>query len=524
MAVADLAVRVSADIKNFEDNLSKAEKTLTKTSKTLGDVGGKLTKGLTVPILAAGAGLYALVQKTATAGDEIQKMALRTGFSTESLSELRHAADLSGTSLESLETGVKRMQRSIYDAERGLSTATEALAAMGLTTQQLQGLSPEQQFEKITMALADVSDASTRAALAQQIFGRAGTDLLPMLASGADGIAAMRQEAHDLGIVFDQDAADAAAKFNDDMDRLKKGFTGVFQELGTKLIPIFVDTLIPMVRDTIVPLVGNFIEKIVRLAEWFGNLSPTMQKIIIGFVGFLAAVGPALLIISKIIAAMTTILPLIQKITILKKAWTVVQAALNVVLSANPIGLVIIAIAALIAIIVLVIKNWDKLKEVAGKVGDWIVDKWNKVMDFFRGFRDKIVETFNNVKDKVLGIWTSITDGIKGFINKIIDGINYLIRGINKIPGVNIGEVGKLKLSTDIPGAAAGGYVTRPGTVLVGERGPELLHLPRGAAVQPLGAGTYNINVTIPARDLEEMRTVQDFFARIQRTSRMMGV
>lgn len=77
-------------------------------------------------------------------GDQVAKMAKRTGLSVETLSELRFVASQTGTEFESLEMAFRRMQRSIYDAGRGLSTARDALADLGLRFEDLDGLSPEQ--------------------------------------------------------------------------------------------------------------------------------------------------------------------------------------------------------------------------------------------------------------------------------------------------------------------------------------------------------------------------------------------
>ena len=139
-------------------------------------------------------------------------MALRTGFSTETLSELRVAADLSGTSLKSMETGVRKMQRTISEAGEGVALATDALDKLGVTTDDLAGKSPEEQFELLTNALAGLTDQNEKVAVAMDVFGKSGVDLLPMLASGKEGLDAMKQKAHDLGLVMDQEAAEKAAK------------------------------------------------------------------------------------------------------------------------------------------------------------------------------------------------------------------------------------------------------------------------------------------------------------------------
>ena len=216
-----------------------------------GRMGGLKTAAIGVGIAAGAAavgGIAAFAKSSisafAQAGDEVQKMSLRVGFSTEALSYLQHAAEFSGPALGSLENGVTRMQRTILDAENGLSTAVDAFEMLGVEMADVESKSPEEQFTLLSNALADVEDASRRSALAQQVFGRAGTQLLPMLAAGKDGLAAMRQEAHDLGMVFDQDAANSAAEYNDSLTRLQGAFQGIQFAVGEALIPV----LIPLIE------------------------------------------------------------------------------------------------------------------------------------------------------------------------------------------------------------------------------------------------------------------------------------
>ena len=82
-------------------------------------------------------------------GDQVAKMAKRTGLSVETLSELRFVASQTGTEFGSLENAFRKMQRSIYDAGRGLSTQKDALEDLGLTFDDLKKLSPEEQFKLI---------------------------------------------------------------------------------------------------------------------------------------------------------------------------------------------------------------------------------------------------------------------------------------------------------------------------------------------------------------------------------------
>ncbi|MCL4743595.1 MAG: hypothetical protein KJZ54_15480, partial [Phycisphaerales bacterium] len=155
--------------------------------------------------------LAASVRSFASAGDVLDKMSQRTGISVEALSELGFAAEQSGADLQTLEKGVRTLQRSINDAERGLSTATDAFSDLGLTAEQLRGLTPEEQFKLVAEALSRIEDPSKRAALAMQLLGRAGTQLLPLMQNGVRGIEELQEQARSLGLTVSTETAKDAA-------------------------------------------------------------------------------------------------------------------------------------------------------------------------------------------------------------------------------------------------------------------------------------------------------------------------
>ena len=146
---------------------------------------GASVRAMGTKLMAAGAAVAAplagMSKTFSDMGDHIAKMAARTGISVESLSELAYAADLSGTSLEGLETGVRKMQKTLVNAAAGSSSAQDALKMLGLTIKDLDGMSPEQQFKKIADRISQIEDPTVRAAAAMEVFGRSGTELLPMM-------------------------------------------------------------------------------------------------------------------------------------------------------------------------------------------------------------------------------------------------------------------------------------------------------------------------------------------------------
>ena len=286
-------------------NTAQAQKGIKGLTDRMGGLkGAAIGVGIAAGAAAVG-GIAAFAKSSisafAQAGDEVQKMALRTGFTTEALSELKHAAELSGASLSSMENGVKRMQRTILDAENGLSTATDAFEMLGIEMADVEGKTPEEQFTLLSGALADVEDASRRSALAQQVFGRAGTQLLPMLAAGKDGLAAMRQEAHDLGIVFDQDAANSAAEYQDSLTKLKGAFQGIQFAVGKALVPV----LVPLIEKftEIAKVAAGFVAPAMRtigfLFQWMKKVIEIQVKAVVMYYKILLLIGETFLNVAK---------------------------------------------------------------------------------------------------------------------------------------------------------------------------------------------------------------------------------
>lgn len=224
--------------------LRKAQQRLRAFGAAAAKVGGGLTA-----VGSVASGLFGIAAREAGAfGDTLDKMALRTGVSVEALSQLKFAAEQSGSDIGTLEKGIRRMATTVRNAERGLSTATESLSALGLSVEDLEGLTPDQQFVRIAEGLSQVEDATRRAAIAQEVFGRAGAQLLPLLMGGADGIGALTAEADALGLTFSRADATAGAAFTDAMNRLRQTLIATRNEIGAALLPS-VTSMIERVRE-----------------------------------------------------------------------------------------------------------------------------------------------------------------------------------------------------------------------------------------------------------------------------------
>lgn len=145
---------------------------------------------------------------------------------------------------------------------------------------------------------------------------------------------------------------------------------------------------------------------------------------------------------------------------------------------------------------------WEAIKAVFSNVAGFFQNIWNTIKKMFDAVGITIAES---ISAKFRSTLNAVFSFAGGLINNFIRGINWAVDKINAIPGVSISRLSEV----NIPMLAKGGFIQRAGNVIVGERGPEMLRLPRGASVTPLpagmaaGGGTYNntFYVTVNADD-----------------------
>ena len=231
--------------------------------RRLGGLGGTLrgpvAKGAKVAALGiAGVGIAGvgigvkLAKDFLTLGDQIHKMSIRTGVSAESLQKLKFAAEQSGSSIETLEKGILRSTRVIQDARDGLASATDTFDALNLSVEDLDGLNPEEQFNLLADAVAGIEDPTKRAAIAQELFGKSGAELIPLLEGGSAGIKQLTDEAERNGNIMSSRTVAATAKFNDTLNTLKQKGLAVALRGFEAILPHIVK-FAGYVSDVVVP-------------------------------------------------------------------------------------------------------------------------------------------------------------------------------------------------------------------------------------------------------------------------------
>ncbi len=181
---------------------------------------------------AVGAVALAAIYKQSSANiDALAKQADKLGVTTQALAGLQHAADLTGVSSKALNKGLLDMTVKIQDASKGTGEAKDALKELGLNAQKLAKMSPDQQFKKIAEAMKGVEHHGNKVAIAYDLFGAKGTDLINTLALGEEALNKTAEEAELLGLALNRVDAAKVEQANDSMSRS----AGVVKGLGNAI-------------------------------------------------------------------------------------------------------------------------------------------------------------------------------------------------------------------------------------------------------------------------------------------------
>lgn len=242
-SLGTLTLDLVAKIGGYTEPLDRASR---RTKRTSDDI-SKNMRRVGVAIAAAGvaavAGTAALIKSQIDAADNLAKTSQAIGIEVEQLSALEYAAQLSGVEFNSLTSALGRFSRVVSDADHGLATAKRSFDTLDISIKRTDGTlkSSEELIGEIADRFADMDDGVRKTAVAQELFGRAGAQLIPLLNQGRDGIKGMTDEAERLGLVVDTKTAKAAEQFNDNLTRLQSVITGTGRELAGELLPNMVE-------------------------------------------------------------------------------------------------------------------------------------------------------------------------------------------------------------------------------------------------------------------------------------------
>lgn len=452
-------IEAESKLKTFNAELRKVgQVNLRAMSEQFKDMGNKLTaagqamRGLSMAAAAVAASIGAVTVKSASWADDINTMSKVYGIGTRELQQYSAAAELVDVDVETIAKSHSKLTKQMNSAADGTGASAEAFEKLGVSVTNSDGSlrDADTVWQETIAALGQVTNETERDALAMQLMGKSAQELNPLIEDGGEAYKNLADTLakYDLDYI-DQETLDQANAFNDSLDTIKAVGMVAFQQLGTQLAAYLAPAM-----ERVVDLVG-------QIAQWFTSLSPETQALIATIAGVVAVLAPLLLGLGKISFAISSIMGLMAT----------VGPAIGGIITA--LGPVILIIGAVIAVGVLLYKNWDTIKAKALEFKD-------KVVATFNDFKARVTAQFNAIKTAIVTPIQNAIDKVKGIIDRVKSffpiKVGNLLSGL-KLPHFKIS--GKFSLNPpSIPKVSVdwyktGGIFDSPSLIGVGEAGPE---------------------------------------------------
>ena len=287
------AVKIQASVDGIA-SINGLEKSLDRVDKQAGGLQGTFNRvkgaagGLTsslgglVPAIGI-AGLAALGKRSIDAADNLNDLSQRTGVGVEALDKFGKAANDSGSSLEEVAKSMGKLAKGIVDPA---SKTNEALKSIGVSSTDAQGRI--RGVDAIMLDLADkfskMPDGVEKTALAMEIFGKSGANIIPMLNEGKEAL-------NGYSATIDGKMAAAADKFNDSINKVTASISGPFNQAITALLPT----------------ITKLAEGLAAAATGFSKLPEPVQSIIVAVGGLALAFNFLAPVIKGVVGLFTLI-------------------------------------------------------------------------------------------------------------------------------------------------------------------------------------------------------------------------
>lgn len=387
---------------SIDETTKKAEKSGSRIGSAFSAIGkGALALGTVVVsgASAIGTAAYSAATSTAEQADYIDKLSERTGINREELQRWKHAADQSGVSIDSFKNGIKKMSDVVDDANNGSKTAATAISRLGLSLDDLNKMSTEEKFNAITAALADMEDGSERNALGNDLLGKSYTEMLPLLNAGSEGIAALKKEADDLGLVMSENTVKAGVKLGDTIANVKAAAGGIMNQIGTAAIPL-IQKVADMIISGLPQIQSMCAQAIPIVTSIFDAVLPPLMQLA-------QALFPALL------GVITSLLPPLQ----------------SIITSILPI--VVLFIQQLTPFLVQII---DKILPLAAELLEKLMPLFTQIIE---SVLPVIIELFElllppimQIVEALLPVLTTLIEALMPILQPLIDALKSLIEAI----------------------------------------------------------------------------------------------
>jgi hypothetical protein len=404
--VGKLWVSITAKTDEFVKGLNGVQDKMTSMGKNMQALGGSMTKYVTVPMIAAAGALFAGAVKAGNYADELLDLSAVTGVHTDQLQRWRYMAVAAGTDTDAVADALTRMNRQMVEGDEFGKRLEQTAESYGVALRDANGNVREGTavITDLMMAVAAIEDPAERARVGAQAFGRDWQAIAPVVDLGTEAI----QKWNAQEVIDNQKLQDMNA-FREKWDLLKASMSLAILEVVGEYIPILTE-LVDKLKGELGPIVENIKDKIIEWVDAWNNLTPGTQKLIGILLLIIAAAGPLLIIFGQIAIGIGALIPLIGFLL-------------------SPIGLIIIAIVALVAGLIYlwntnegfrnaVIAIWEAIKAKGMAIFGALQAFWEKhgeaIKTVFQAAWDQIKNIFETVVAIIGGIikfWAALFSG-----------------------------------------------------------------------------------------------------------------
>lgn len=357
-------------------------KGMASAKKSFADFGGSLVRFggmMAASASAILAPIAGLIGYYASAGSELNDLSAKTGISASALGELKFAAEQTGTSLDDVGTSTKKMQKLLAEAADGSKEANAKLAGLGLTLDDFKGKTVDQQFQKMADTIAAIESPAQRTAAAMELWGKSGTNLLPMV----DDLARLRKEARDLNLVPTDKAVQDADELGDLFDKITSIGKAAAFSIGAALAPVLLPAL-EIVKNISAATAGWIKEN--------GGLIRSVAMIGAGILGPMLIVGT---VIAGVGAGFVALGAVIGGIMTTVTAFAAVLA--------SPIVIAVVQVGALVAAIAAAGYAFVRFTSAGKAAWGAILTGLAPIIDFVRDIGSTFATTFGGILDALMG-------------------------------------------------------------------------------------------------------------------------
>ena len=240
--IGRLAVAVLGDISNLKESFGEAKKEARGLKRDLKSIDGELraiSRSMVMMGTVVVGSMTAMVLKSTQAANAADKLAKQTGLTREQVQELGYAADQEHASLEELAKSIARLSRAMLTSTQGTNEQSRAFDILGINVKDANGnlRSSVDVLLDIADRFKDMTNETEMTAVAMQLLGRSGANLVPFLRMGGDEIRKLTQEARDLGYVMDEETVKALKALDDQLTATKAGFAGIGRQIASEVVP-----------------------------------------------------------------------------------------------------------------------------------------------------------------------------------------------------------------------------------------------------------------------------------------------